>query len=106
MTTGRIGLVFGGIVVVAGLIATLLGGITGDFLRNRGVKGAYFHVAGWSTALGFPCFVAMLYVPFPLAWVLIFFTVFACSSTPARRTPFSPTSAGPRSAPPPSRSTS
>ena len=77
MTTGKIGLYFGAILVVAGLIATLLGGVLGDFLRNRGVKGAYFHVAGWSTALGFPCFVAMLYVPFPLAWVMIFVTVFA-----------------------------
>jgi hypothetical protein len=77
MTTGKIGLYFGGILVVAGLIATLLGGITGDYLRNRGVKGASFHVAGWSTALGFPCFVAMLYVPFPFAWVMIFIAVFA-----------------------------
>jgi hypothetical protein len=77
MTTGKIGLYFGAILVVAGLVATLLGGITGDFLRNRGVRGAYFHVAGWSTAVGFPCFVAMLFVPFPLAWVMIFFTVFA-----------------------------
>lgn len=77
MTTGKIGLYFGAVLVVAGLVATLLGGVVGDSLRNRGVKGAYFHVAGWSTALGFPCFVAMLYVPFPFAWVMIFIAVFA-----------------------------
>jgi MFS family permease len=76
ITTGKIGLVFGGIVVVAGLIATLLGGILGDWLRNRGVRGAYFHVAGWGTLLGFPFFVAMLYAPFPLAWVFMFLAVF------------------------------
>jgi MFS family permease len=77
MTTGKIGLYFGAILVVGGLVATLLGGVLGDYLRNRGVRGAYFHVAGWSTLLGFPFFLAMLFVPFPLAWVMIFFTVFA-----------------------------
>lgn len=77
MTTGKIGLYFGAVVVVAGLVATLLGGLVGDALRNRGVKGAYFHVAGWSTLAGFPCFLAMLYAPFPLAWVMVFLAVFA-----------------------------
>jgi MFS family permease len=75
MTTGEIGFKFGVIVVLAGFIATLLGGLLGDKLRNRGVKGAYFHV-GWGTLLGFPCFVAMLYAPFPLAWVFMFLAVF------------------------------
>ncbi len=76
ITTGKIGIYFGGIVVVSGLIATLLGGVLGDKLRNRGVKGAYFHVAGWGTAIGFPFFVAMLFAPFPLAWVFMFIAVF------------------------------
>ncbi len=67
----------GGIIVVAGLAATLLGGVAGDWLRKRGVKGAYFLVAGWGTLAGFPFFVAILYVPFPLAWVMIFLAVFA-----------------------------
>ena len=73
---GTIGLYFGAIVVVAGLVATILGGIVGDRLRNRGVRGAYFHVAGWGTVAAFPFFVAMLYAPFPLAWVFMFVAVF------------------------------
>lgn len=76
ITLGKIGIVFGGITVVSGLAATILGGMLGDRLRNRGVRGAYFHVAGWSTLLGFPLFVAFLYTPFPAAWVLLFFAVF------------------------------
>ena len=76
ITTGKIGIYFGGIVVVSGVFATLLGGMLGDKLRNRGVKGAYFHVAGWGTAIGFPFFVAMLFAPFPLAWVFMFIAVF------------------------------
>jgi MFS transporter, Spinster family, sphingosine-1-phosphate transporter len=76
LTTGKIGIYFGAIVVVSGLVATLLGGVLGDRLRNRGMKGAYFHVAGWGTILGFPFFVAMLFAPFPLAWALMFVAVF------------------------------
>lgn len=77
ITNGKIGLVLGGIIVVAGLVATLIGGAIGDRLRNRGVRGAYFRVAGWGTLAGFPFFVAMLFVPFPFAWVMIFVAVFA-----------------------------
>jgi MFS family permease len=76
MTTGRIGLIFGAITVVSGLVATLLGGAFGDWLRNRGVRGAYFHAAGWTTLLAWPFFVAMLYVAFPWAWVVLFVAVF------------------------------
>ena len=47
--------------VVGGLVATLLGGMLGDYLRNRGVKGAYFLVAGWGMIVAFPAFLAMLY---------------------------------------------
>ncbi|VTU00147.1 mfs transporter : Major facilitator superfamily MFS_1 OS=Chthoniobacter flavus Ellin428 GN=CfE428DRAFT_5659 PE=4 SV=1: MFS_1 [Gemmataceae bacterium] len=76
LTNGTIGLYFGAIVVLSGLFATLLGGMLGDYLRNRGVKGAYFHVAGWGMIAAFPAYVAMLYVPFPVGWVLIFVAVF------------------------------
>lgn len=76
ITLGRIGLFFGGITVVAGLVATIAGGWFGDWLRNRGVKGAYFHAAGWTTLLAWPFFVSFLFVPFPAAWVLLFFAVF------------------------------
>ncbi len=76
LTNGKIGLFIGGIVVISGLVATLLGGICGDYLRNRGVKGAYFHVAGWGMILAFPAFLAMLFAPLPLGWVLFFIAVF------------------------------
>ena len=62
--------------VVSGLVATLLGGWFGDWLRNRGVRGAYFHAAGWTTILAWPFFVAMLFVPFPAAWGVLFVAVF------------------------------
>jgi MFS family permease len=67
---------FGAILVVSGLAATILGGLAGDWLRNRHVKGAYFWVSGVSMLLGFPFFLAVLYVPFPLAWVFMFLTCF------------------------------
>ncbi len=76
LKTGQIGLFFGAIVVVGGLVATLVGGWFGDWLRNRGVRGAYFHAAGWTTLLAWPFFVAMLYTPFPLFWGVLFVAVF------------------------------
>jgi MFS family permease len=76
LTNGDIGLFLGGIVVISGLVATLLGGLLGDYLTNRGLKGAYFHVIGWSMLAGFPFFVAMLYVPFPFGWGMLFVAVF------------------------------
>lgn len=77
LTSGKIAFYIGAIVVVSGLLATLLGGILGDWLRNRGVKGAYFHVAGWGTVAGFPFFLGMLFTPVPLFWGLLFVAVFA-----------------------------
>ncbi|MGB8169391.1 MAG: MFS transporter [Chthoniobacteraceae bacterium] len=68
-------LVFGGITVFAGIVSTLLGGWLGDRLRSR-IPGAYFLVSGCGMLLGFPATIAMLYLPFPLAWVAIFFAVF------------------------------
>lgn len=76
LTNGKIGLFIGANVVIAGLVATLLGGLLGDNLRNRGVKGAYFLVAGWGMIVGFPAFLAMLYVPLPLGWLFFFVAVF------------------------------
>src|SRR5262249_24812132 len=75
-TLGGINFRFGVIVVVSGLVATLLGGMAGDRLRARGVRAAYFHVAGWGVLAAVPFFIAMLYVPFPLAWAMIFIAVF------------------------------
>jgi MFS transporter, Spinster family, sphingosine-1-phosphate transporter len=63
-------LIFGGILVVTGLTATLLGGWLGDRLRSR-FPGAYFLVSGIGMLLGFPATIAMLYLPFPYAWIAI-----------------------------------
>lgn len=76
MTLDDITLIFGVIVAVSGLGATLLGSFVGEKLRTRGLKGAYFHTIGWSTLLSFPFFVAMLLVPFPYAWGFFFVAVF------------------------------
>lgn len=70
-----IGPIFGGIVVVSGLIATLFGGWLGDKLRDR-VRGSYFLVSGYGALISFPAYVAMLFVPFPYAWGCIFVAVF------------------------------
>ncbi len=70
-----VGNAFGGIVVVAGLAATLAGGWVGDALRSR-VKGSYFVVSGAGMLMGFPFFLLILVTPFPLAWVFLFLAVF------------------------------
>lgn len=70
-----VNLTFGGIVVVSGLGATLLGGLTGDWLRDR-FPGSYFLVSGAAMLAGFPLLLLVLWVPFPLAWVFIFLAVF------------------------------
>jgi hypothetical protein len=75
MTTGKIGLIFGLIVVLSGLFATLLGGILGDLLRSR-FSGAYFLVSGWGALAAVPFFLGMLFLPFPYAWVSLFVAVF------------------------------
>jgi MFS family permease len=66
---------FGAITVVAGLAATVLGGIAGDKLRSR-FGGSYFLVSGIGILLAAPFVIGMLYVPFPLAWVLLSGAIF------------------------------
>lgn len=66
---------FGLILTVAGLSATLLGGIAGDRLQKR-FPGSYFLVSAIAMFAGFPLFLGMLYAPFPLAWVFIFLACF------------------------------
>ncbi len=69
-------IIFGAIIVVAGLSATLLGGMAGDKLRSR-FPSSYFLVSGIAMITGFPIFLAALRAPFPWAiWVLIFLTCF------------------------------
>lgn len=67
--------IFGGILVVAGLTATLAGGWLGDRLRGK-VKGSYFAVSGVGVLIALPLFLISLRAPFPLAWVCMFFTIF------------------------------
>ncbi len=67
--------IFGGITVVAGLLSTILGGIVADRLQKR-FAGSYFLVSGIGMLLAFPLCIAMLYTPFPLAWVFLFGAVF------------------------------
>jgi MFS family permease len=66
---------FGGITVIAGLLATLAGGWAGDWLLPRW-SGSYFIVSGIAMLLGFPMILLMIWAPFPLAWVFIFLAVF------------------------------
>ncbi len=68
-------LLFGAILAGTGLVSTLLGGYLADKLRTR-FPGAYFLVSGTGMLLAFPCTIAMLYVPMPLAWVFIALAMF------------------------------
>ena len=73
-----VNMIFGGITVFTGLTATLSGGKLCDVLTKR-FPGAYFWVSGVSMLLGFPCFIATLFVPFkpfPWAWGCIFVAEF------------------------------
>lgn len=67
--------IFGPIVVVSGLTATLLGGFVGDRLRDR-FSGSYFLVSGAAMLVAFPFFLAVLVTPFPWAWVMVFAACF------------------------------
>jgi MFS family permease len=69
--------IFGAITAVAGLVATLLGGLAADKLRRR-FAGSYFLVSGAAMIAGFPVFLGMLYlkVSFGWLWGLIFLTCF------------------------------
>jgi MFS transporter, Spinster family, sphingosine-1-phosphate transporter len=66
---------FGGIVVVAGLVATLTGGYLSDRLRTR-LKGAYFAVSGVGMLVGLPMYLLALATPLPLGWGFVFLAVF------------------------------
>jgi MFS transporter, Spinster family, sphingosine-1-phosphate transporter len=69
------GTAFGGITALAGLIATLSGGLLGDALRPR-FPGSYFLVSGVALILGFPMVLGFLVTPFPYAWGFVFAAVF------------------------------
>jgi MFS family permease len=67
--------IFGLITVVAGLVSTLLGGVIADKLRSR-VPGSYFWVSGIGMLIACPIFIVALYIPFPAAWIAMFFAIF------------------------------
>ncbi len=67
--------IFGLITVVAGLASTLFGGVIADKLRSR-FPGSYFWVSGVGMLTACPFFIATLYIPFPAAWVAMFFAIF------------------------------
>jgi MFS family permease len=67
--------IFGGITVIAGLVSTLSGGFLADRLRKR-FPGSYFLVSGVGMLIGFPLVIAMLYTPFPYAWIFMFGALF------------------------------
>jgi MFS family permease len=56
---------FGGIVVVCGIVASLAGGWLGDRLLPR-MKGAYYFVSALSMALGVPVMIAALFFKGPI----------------------------------------
>jgi MFS family permease len=72
---GNIGLTFGAITAAAGLLATLFGGWAGDKLRER-FPSSYFLVSGMGMLLCVPATIAVIYVRFPMAWLMIFIAVF------------------------------
>jgi MFS family permease len=66
---------FGAILVLGGLLATLGGGWLGDKLRPR-FSGSYFLVSGVAMLLGFPMILLLLVTPFPVAWIFVFLAIF------------------------------
>lgn len=72
MTEERAAVVFGGITVVAGLIATLAGGYFGD--RAFALRqGGYLRVSGWGLILGAPVTLAMALLDVRLAVLVLAF---------------------------------
>jgi MFS family permease len=67
--------VFGAITAIAGITATLSGGMAGDALRPR-FGGSYFLVSAAGIFIACPAVVAMMYLPFPAAWVAVFVAEF------------------------------
>jgi MFS transporter, Spinster family, sphingosine-1-phosphate transporter len=75
LSEGKANSIFGGIVVVNGLFATLAGGRAGDKLRDY-FSGAYFLVSAVGMLLACPFMLLMLHVSFPMTWVMLSFAVF------------------------------
>jgi MFS family permease len=74
-TLAHVNTIFGGLTVVAGIAATLLGGIAGDRLRPR-YPGSYFLVSGIAILIACPFVLLMMYLESPWLWVALFVAVF------------------------------
>ena len=68
-------IIFGAVTCIAGLVATLLGGLAGDRLRTR-FPGSYFLVSGIAMVVGFPFMLLTLHASFPMIWIWVFVTCF------------------------------
>ncbi len=71
----HVNFVFGLITVIAGVTATLLGGIAGDYFRKY-FSGSYFLVSGIAIMIACPAVIAMTRLPFPQAWAAVFVAEF------------------------------
>jgi len=71
---GTITTVFGAIVVLGGLLATLFATWLGERLKPR-IRGAYFFVIAAGAIAAMPCFIAFIYLPLPWGWIVMFFAV-------------------------------
>ncbi|GIW80039.1 MAG: MFS transporter [Gemmatales bacterium] len=67
--------IFGGMTALAGLLATLIGGAVGDWLR-RFFPSSYFLVSASAMLIGFPVVLLVVWTPFPDAWWFVFLAVF------------------------------
>jgi MFS family permease len=74
-TLDRVNFIFGALTAIAGIVATLAGGWTGDRLRSR-YPGSYFLVSGIGIFIACPAVWAMTKLPFPWAWVALFVAEF------------------------------
>jgi MFS family permease len=74
-TLAGVNLIFGVILVLSGLSATMAGAYLADKLQAR-FKGSYFTVSGLAILIGLPFFIGALYLPFPFAWACIFVSCF------------------------------
>jgi MFS family permease len=72
---GTVNTTFGAITVVAGLSATLLGGMVGDKLRKR-FPSSYFLVSGIAILLACPFILLLINASAPWVWVYTFLAVF------------------------------
>jgi MFS family permease len=74
-TLDHVNFIFGLLTAIAGLTATMAGGITGDKLRAR-FPGSYFLVSGAGILIACPFVILMLYVDPPWIWIALFIAMF------------------------------